>query len=163
MTVGGGGMTVGGGGMTVGGAGMTVGGGGMTVGGAGMTVDMTARPRWFRCGSVAPAKTGVYPTRLDSGWRRNDEKIAPSMTKKSHHLIGNVAPAAVGDCCWGRSGLGPVDVKIQAMTVRRFPLQSTASNDEKRLPSDDLPQRSRRNVGAGIGAPSVKSLDVNRP
>ena len=49
------------------------------------------------------------------------------------------------------------------MTVRRFPLQSTASNDEKRLHSDDLPQRSRRNVGAGIGAPSVKSLDVNRP
>ena len=59
--------------------------------------------------------------------------------------------------------LGPVDAKIQAMTVRRFPLQSTASNDEKRLHSDDLPQRSRRNVGAGIGAPSVKSLDVNRP
>ena len=59
--------------------------------------------------------------------------------------------------------LGPVDAKIQAMTVRRFPLQSTASNDEKRLPSDDLPQCSRRNVGAGIGTPSVKSLDVNRP
>ena len=42
--------------------------------------------------------------------------------------------------------LGRVDAKIQAMTVRRFPLQSTASYDEKRLPSDDLPQRLRRNA-----------------
>ena len=62
-----------------------------------------------------------------------------------------------------KSKLGRVDAKIQAMTVRRFPLQSTASNDEKRLPSDDLPQRLRRNAGTGIGAPSVKSHGVNRP
>ena len=59
--------------------------------------------------------------------------------------------------------LGRVDAKIQAMTVRRFPLQSTASNDEKRLPSDDLPQCLRRNAGTGISAPSVKSLGVNTP
>ena len=40
--------------------------------------NMTTRPRWFRCGSVSPAKAGVYLTQLDSDFRRNDEKIAPS-------------------------------------------------------------------------------------
>ena len=87
------------------------------------------------------------------------------VTSPPYNLL-NSAGNGLGSRCngkWDGAALGPVDAKIQAMTVRRFPLQSTASNDEKRLPSDDLPQCSRRNVGAGIGTPSVKSLDVNRP
>ena len=45
--------------------------------------------RWFRCGAVAAAKAGVYLAQLDSGFRRNDEKIAPPNS-------GSVAAAKAG-------------------------------------------------------------------
>ncbi len=46
------------------------------------------RFRWFGCQSVTPAKAGVQKALLDSGFRRNDEKVGSTKLQRYRRLSG---------------------------------------------------------------------------